>query len=317
MKLRLFSAEPLSVRAHLRGQPGWRTAFSRLAMERAWKKVRANAGAPGGDGLSVQAFERRRRERLAELRASIAEGSYRPGPLRRVKIAKAAGGLRELAIPCVGDRVAQTAWVQALCPALDKAMDPASFGYRPARSVSQALALARRHMRSGAKWALDADIQSFFDEAPHTLLLRELENWVADPRLRELAAMWLRSASPNGRGLPQGSPISPILANMFLHPLDTAIASAGLRHVRYADDFIVLCETRMEAEQAHRAIGAFLLRRGLAFNARKTSVRRIDRDLIFLGERLLQRPSVIARLWRWLRRGRSDDRISKGAIAHG
>ena len=267
-----------------RCQASFAEAFSYRALAVAWQRVRSNDGAAGGDGVAIADFMRGERANLLTLQRSLSSGHYRPGPLRRVEIPKKDGGLRELAIPCVADRIAQTAWLFALSPAIDPAMSASSFAYRPARSVRMALQAVRRHIAEGRVWVVDADIWSFFDRVPHARLLDELRRWVTDARLRALVALWLRRAAPGGRGLPQGSPISPVLANIYLDSLDRWLATAGIVSVRYADDFVLLCRTRVEAKAARAAIGRQLATRGLALNSGKTRVCRADAGVRFLGE---------------------------------
>ena len=203
----------------------------------AWKRVRANHGGPGGDGVTIAAFSARLDRELAALAMEIGTNKYRPGPLRRVGIPKPAGGVRMLAIPCVRDRVAQSAALSVLQPALEGRQSMASFAYRPARGVDHAIAAVRHAHNSGLVWTLEADITACFDSIPHRRLIAELAIWLESEPMLRLLALWVHGFSPTGNGVAQGAPIAPLLANLYLHPLDRLLAAAGYVPVRYADDF--------------------------------------------------------------------------------
>jgi CRISPR-associated protein Cas1 len=250
----------------------------------AWARVRADGGAAGGDGETAAVFATDLDARLRRLACDLRAGTYRPGPLRRVPIIRPDGRFRLLRIPSIADRVVQTAANALLGPALDARMSAESFGYRHARSVAQALERLRVLAR-GRPFALDADIRSFFDSVPHRRLIDELGIWIGDPRMLRLLALWVEGFG-GGRGLAQGAPIAPLLANLYLHPLDAAFARAGVPHVRYADDFVALATTRTGAEAARRLAAETLARRGLALHDGKTAVRVLAAGLRFLGQDL-------------------------------
>ena len=258
--------------------------FAPEALRAAWRRARANSGAPGGDGVSLERFAQDADSRLDALRADAAGGRYRPGPLRAAVIPKPRGGRRLLRIPCVRDRVAQTACQTFLMARLDVEMSNLGFAYRPSRSVAKALDRARSFARR-RPWIVDADIDGFFDAVPHALVFAELPRWVDDPRLRELVAMWVRGFG-GARGLAQGSPISPLLANLHLDPLDRKVAAAGLPMVRYADDFLVFARGEPECAHALATVEAALRRRGLRLSRAKTRTCRIGPGVVFLGEPL-------------------------------
>lgn len=264
---------------------GFDAAIGLAALRAAWRKVKANGGAAGGDGVSLARFAEGLDARLDALRGDLASGRYRPGPLRAAPLAKPGGGRRLLRIPCIRDRVAQTACQGFLLARLDIEMNDLSFAYRPARSVARALARARSFTRR-RPWIVDADIEGFFDSVPHALVLAELPRWVDDRRLRALIALWLRGFGGT-RGLAQGSPISPLLANLHLEPFDRKMAAAGLPMVRYADDFLVFARGAAECAHALRTVEAALRRRGLRLAQAKTRIRRAGPDLVFLGEPLV------------------------------
>lgn len=277
---------------HLR-TPALEAAFSSAQLHRAWKKVRGNGGCGGGDGISLALFGRRATSRLAALRAALLDGSYRTGKLRHVRLKQPGGRRRELAIPTITDRIAQTAMLFAITPELDRRMSQRSFAYRPGRSAAQALALARRHLADGHTWIVDADISRFFESVPHGPLVQELAIWIEDEGLLGLIARWLAAFAPGGRGLPQGAPLSPLLANLYLHPLDRILAAAGIAAVRYADDFVLLARDRASAEAALRLTGKLLRGRGLALNPAKTAIVPARTGVRFLGQPLR------ARRWWW------------------
>jgi CRISPR-associated protein Cas1 len=284
-------------------QPGPGDAFGTAALERAFLRVRANGGGPGGDGVTAAVFDRTRAGRLGALGAALMTGVYRPGPLRRLSIAKPAGGRRALAVPCVADRVAQTAWLFALSPSIEARLHPASFAYRAGRGVREALAAARAHVAGGRPFVVRVDIASFFDTVPHARLLAELPGWVQDAAMLSLARGWVRHAAPNGRGLPQGSPISPLLANLYLDPLDRALAARGRVHVRYADDIALFCRSRPEAEAALSEVADLLSERGLSLNREKSRAAHARTGVTFLGAALVPaRQRLLHRLRRLLRR---------------
>ena len=251
----------------------------------AWSRVRANGGTPGHDGETAVGFATDLEARLTRLRLELLDGAYRPGRLRHVPLRRPDGRLRLLRIPNVTDRIVQTACHRLLSQRLDARMSADSFGYRPARSVDQALNRLRALAACGKTWALDADIAAFFDRIPHDRLLDDLGIWVADQRVVSLIALWLASFG-GGCGLAQGGPISPILANLYLHPLDRALTGAGIAFVRYADDFVALAEGRPAAQKAHTIVAATLGRRGLALQPEKTRILPLTAGLNFLGQRL-------------------------------
>lgn len=261
----------------------FRQAIGIEALLAAWGRVWSNGGAAGGDGVGLARFQHDVHRRLARLHAALTDGSYRPGPLRRVDIPKPDGGVRPLAIPCIVDRVAQTAVAQALSPLLDAAFSPASFGYRSGRGVKDALRRVAELRARGHVYVVDADIERYFDRVPHEPLLAQLGQLMQDGPLTRLIALWLEHAGQGGRGLAQGSPLSPLLANLYLDQLDDAFGRRGAHIVRFADDFVILAESRAGAEGALAKAEALLREAGLALNRAKTRITSFDQGFRFLG----------------------------------
>ncbi|WP_137177014.1 CRISPR-associated endonuclease Cas1 [Roseomonas sp. AR75] len=249
----------------------------------AWEKVRANNGAAGGDGMTVARYAPAAHGRLSRLSHDLRNGRYRPGPARRVFIPKPDGGVRPLDIPPVQDRIAQAAVAIVLTPLLDAEFEDSSFAYRPGRSVLQAVARVAKHRRAGFRWVVDGDITRYFERVPHEGLLSRLERSVSDAPLVDLIATWLEHHSHEGRGLPQGSPLSPLLANLYLDEVDEAIEGRGLRLVRFADDFLILCKDEALAAGAKARMAALLAEYGLELNAEKSRITSFDQGVRFLG----------------------------------
>lgn len=249
-----------------------------------WERVRSNKGGHGGDGVSIQAFEADVDARLERLGKTILAGTYRPSLLRRVSIPKADGRTRTLAIPAVVDRVAQSALLAVLLPVVDPRMSDSSWAYRPRRGVRDAISEAEALFKEGYTWSVDADITRYFDRVPHRRLIDELTIWIDDERIVQLIALWLKSFDWRGTGIAQGAPISPLLANLYLHPVDRQLVAAGFPLVRYADDLIVLAKTQEQARDALSLLRELLTARGLSLNKAKSAIRPPDQTFRFLGQ---------------------------------
>lgn len=256
-------------------------------MARAWDDVRDNRGAPGVDGVSIEDIERSGAAAFVqELATALRERTYRPAPLRRVYIPKAGesaqNASRPLSIPTVRDRVVMAAAKIVLEPIFEADFLPTSFGFRPKRSAHMANEVIRVEVNRGADWVLDADLSNCFGTIDHDALITLVERRVSDIDMVKLLRSWLRvGVLENGvvtdsvTGTPQGSPISPLLANVALNVLDQDWAAGGRQLgvlVKYADDLVVICPTQARAEEARRRVAQVLVPLGLQLNSEKTRI---------------------------------------------
>jgi len=220
-------------------------------------RVKENHGRPGVDGITIKEYEKHLYQNFENLRHDVLLKIYKPLPLLQILVEKKNGKARKLSIPSVKDRVFQTATLKVIGPILDAQFDDCSYAYREGHSVKEAICKVQEYRDDGYRWIVDADIESFFDNIDHGLLIKKLSNLLEDTQLIGLIEQWMESdvwdgtsVYPLDKGIPQGSPISPVLANLFLDQLDDELLQAGLKVVRYADDFIILCNT---PENAHYA----------------------------------------------------------------
>ena len=247
----------------------------------AWKRVRANKGAAGVDGMTIEAFPVWARSgHWTRVTTELATGRYKPSPVRRAEIDKPDGGSRQLGIPTVTDRVIQQAIAQVLMPVFDPGFSNNSFGFRPNRNGQQAVKQVRDIIKEGRRFAVDVDLSQFFDRVNHDLLMTRLGDKVKDKRLLKLIKQFLRAGFVDNQfvgesreGVPQGGPLSPLLANIMLDPLDKELEKRGHKFARYADDFTILVKSRRAGERVLRSISQYLKNRlKLAVNTAKSHV---------------------------------------------
>ena len=253
--------------------------YAPATLAAAWARVRAKGGAAGVDGLSIERFEARSERYLSELAEALRSGTYEAQPVKRVEIPKGDGRTRPLGIPAVKDRIAQQAVKLVIEPIFEAKFRPESYGFRPGRSCHDALREVDRLLKEGKAYVVDADLAGYFDSIPHEPLMERVEEEISDGPLLGLVRGWLGQDVLRGMerwtpvsGTPQGAVISPLLANIYLHPLDERMAALGYRMVRYADDFVVLCESREAAAAALAEIRRWVAENGLCLHPDKTHV---------------------------------------------
>jgi len=273
--------------------------LSSANMEQAWKRVRANKGAPGVDGITIEQFPDHTRSHWKTIRESLMTGSYLPLPVKRVEIPKPTGGTRPLGIPTVLDRLIQQSIAQVLTPIFDPGFSESSFGFRPRRSAKDAVRQVREYIRQGYRIAVDIDLAKFFDTVNHDLLMHLVSRKVHDKRVLSLIGRYLRAGvKVNGRlektrlGVPQGGPLSPLLANILLDILDKELEKRGHKFVRYADDFVILVKSQRAGDRVMEGVKTFLTHKlKLTINETKSAVARTSRidflGFIFSGTRII------------------------------
>ncbi|MGB9497914.1 MAG: reverse transcriptase domain-containing protein [Dissulfuribacterales bacterium] len=229
------------------------------SLHSAFQAVKSNHGCAGVDGVTIERFEADLTSNLHALEQEIVSGTYFPLPLLKILVDKGKGDgeVRALCVPVVRDRVVQTAALKIIGPVLEKEFEECSFAYRPGRSVKQAIYKIKEYHDQGYRWVVNADIDAFFDNVDRGLLLAKFNRIVSDVQIQRLIEMWLgaeiwdgKSLTVSQRGIPQGSPVSPILANLFLDELDEELLRKGYKYIRYADDFIILCKRPEKAREA-------------------------------------------------------------------
>ena len=253
-------------------------------IETAWKKVKANRGAPGPDGVTIDEFFDTFRHHWPEVRRQLLEGTYKPTPVRRKSIPKPDGGERHLGIPNVMDRLVQQAILQVLTPIFDPEFSELSYGYRPKRSAQDAVQQIQKTIRDGHHWCVDMDLSKFFDRVQHDVLMVRVSRKVHDKRLLRLIGRFLRAGvmveglhQPTEEGTPQGGPLSPLLANIMLDDLDKELERRGLGFVRYADDFLIFVRSELAARRVFASVERYLTERlKLQINRDKSRVCRTD-----------------------------------------
>jgi RNA-directed DNA polymerase len=284
--------------------------YSPANLAAAAAKVVANKGAAGVDHVGVEQFGRYVNDNLRQLGEQLRQGTYQPQAIRRVYIPKLGSAeKRPLGIPTVRDRVVQTAIVHVLEPIFERDFAPTSYGFRPQRGAQPALDRVEELLKAGYRYVVDADLKSYFDTIPHERLLQRIGEKVADGRLLGLIESFLKAGILEGlrewtptAGAPQGAVLSPLLSNIYLDPLDHLMAARGIQMVRYADDFVILCRSKAEAEGALAEVKAWVDANGLTLHPDKTRIVDTAADPFdFLGYRFDRdkryvRPKSLAKL---------------------
>jgi len=289
--------------------------LQRENLQAAWKRVRANKGAAGIDGMTIDEFPAWAKSgHWSRVTNELATGRYTPSPVRRVEIDKPDGGKRQLGIPTVCDRVIQQAIAQVLTPIFDPTFSENSFGFRPNRSGQQAVKQVHDIIKQGRRFAVDVDLSKFFDRVNHDLLMTRLGDKVNDKRLLRLIKRYLRAGFVDNQftgesreGVPQGGPLSPLLANIMLDPLDKELERRGHKFARYADDFTILVNSRRAGERVLSSISKYLQNRlKLVVNTSKSRVVKTAESkflgFTFRGGRIQLHPTTLLNFKQRIRR---------------
>ena len=271
----------------------WDKVWAERNLQQGYYAVWRNKGAAGVDQQTLQEFGAQEQWQLNKLRDQLRSGRYQPLPARRVWIPKMSSSeKRPLGIPAVRDRVAQTALRNVLEPIFEQDFAPSSYGFRPGRGCRQAVAQVERLLKDGNIWCVDADLKSYFDTIPHQRLMKLIEQRIVDGKVLRLLEHYLKAGvleqmkgwQPTEQGTPQGAVISPLLANIYLNPLDHNVAEKGWKMVRYADDFVVLCQTEAQANEVPGYLRAWTTEAGLTLHPDKTRIVNVQsQGFDFLG----------------------------------
>jgi len=286
--------------AHRKWYSLYDKVFSPRTLRAAWALVRANRGAAGVDGQTIKAFGLHEEANLLALHEALKAKTYAPSPVRRVWIEKEGGGRRPLGVPTVADRIVQQAARLVLEPIFEAKFLDNSMGFRPGRGALNAVRWIQRALDQGYRWVVDADIKGYFDTIPHDAVLDAVNEEVADGSVLRLLRTWLESGvwehgevAETDTGTPQGGVISPLLANIYLHPLDVAFWERlpDVIYVRYADDFVILCRTRAHADRALGTVRHVVEDQlHLKLHPTKTRIVHLDEGFDFLGHHFEREP---------------------------
>lgn len=286
---------------------------SSSSLNDAWKRVRANKGAGGVDGVTIDTFVEWYKPRAKAVIEQLTNGNYQPEPVARVAILKPDGGERLLGIPTVLDRIIQQSIVMTLEPYIDPSFSDSSYGFRPKRSAHDAIDKIRAGIKDGRKVAVDVDLSKFFDRVNHDVLMHLLARRIDDKAVLKLIGRYLRAGvSENGKiqasrqGVPQGGPLSPLLSNIVLDELDKELESRGHHFARYADDFMILVKSKRAGDRVMSSVTRFLNRRlKLTVNTEKSQVVKIHKSqflgFTFRGKYLQVHPKSLQRFKRKVR----------------
>jgi RNA-directed DNA polymerase len=263
--------------------------LERENLQNAWKQVKANKGAPGVDNMTIEEFPEYVFRHGEEIKTALLEGTYVPSPAKRVEIPKDSGGVRPLGIPTVLDRLIQQAISQVLSPVFDPFFSEDSYGFRPGRSAHQAVRKVEKDVREGYRYAVDIDLEKFFDTVDHDVLMSRVARRVRDKGLLRLLGKFLRAGVVvNGRlcrtvrGVPQGGPLSPLLSNILLDDFDKELERRKHRFARYADDSIILVKSHRAGIRVMAGVTRFLAKLKVRVNTDKSRVVRVQ-ESSFLG----------------------------------
>lgn len=271
-------------REHVRPEesPLMEAVVARENLLKAYSQVMSNKGAAGVDTMTVEQLKPYLQAQWAQIKADLLNGKYQPQPVRCVEIPKPQGGMRQLGIPTVVDRLIQQALHQVLSPLFEPGFSESSYGFRPGRSAPQAVAQARRYVAEGRRWVVDLDLEKFFDRVNHDILMSRLARRISDKRVLRLIRRYLQSGMMVGgvvgqrvEGTPQGGPLSPLLSNILLDALDKELERRGHKFCRYADDCNIYVRSRTAGERVMKSVSQFLAKRlRLQVNGEKSAVAR-------------------------------------------
>jgi RNA-directed DNA polymerase len=284
--------------------------YAERTLAQAWEKVRTNAGGSGVDRITIERYAKDCPRGLLDLKEQLRTASYQPLPVKRVWIPKpGTSQQRPLGIPAVRDRIVQTALRMVIEPIFEHQFAEHSYGFRPGRGCKDALRHVQTQLNAGCTWIVDADLKSYFDTIPKDRLMHRIEERIADGRVLALIRSYLDQEvmeeltrhEPTDRGTPQGAVISPLLANIYLDPLDHHLAATGVEMVRYADDFVILCRSEEEAKAALIRVQTWVVENGLTLHPEKTRIVDMSQPggFDFLGYHF-------ERTYRWPRRKAMD-----------
>lgn len=270
--------------------------FTEESLRRAWLAIKRAGGGAGVDGITLARFEAELGTMLTTLCEELVSGRYRPQLVKRVLVPKANGGLRPLALWALRDRVAQRAVYELIAPLFEPTFLPVSFGFRPGLNVQDAVAQVVAYREQNLRWVVDADIESCFDKIDSRRLERLVARRLKHRLLCRYVSGWLHAGIfnsadglPQKAGASQGSVLSPLLANIYLHEFDIAIGRQKLAMVRYADDFVICCQRKVDAETAYETASRTLAGLGLTLSERKSRIVHIDQGFSFLGYFFIRR----------------------------
>lgn len=284
-------AEPSSVRGEGKANTElWKVIWECENLKTALKRVERNSGAPGIDGMTVEELRPNLKEKWLEIRETLDRGNYTPSPVKRAEIPKPAGGVRMLGIPTLLDRFLQQAIAQGITPLFEPKFSDRSYGFRPGRSAHDAVKQAQEYIQEGYEWAVDIDLEKFFDRVNHDMLMARVARVVKDKKVLKLIRGYLNSGvMVNGvvmgteEGTPQGGPLSPLLSNIMLDDLDKELEKRGHKFVRYADDCNIYVKTKRAGERVKVSVKEFLEKKlKLKVNPKKSKVERATK-VKFLG----------------------------------